>query len=143
MGRRDRVCSANTFALRYLLKHWNGLTVFLHDPKLLCSANTFASPRSGPRTAGPATHTPHHSVQAAVSPASSRSAGVSINLRKDLHGLTRTFSRPVQPAPNLRTHLARDIRDLRRILREAGYDLRRVNAQLQELIRQNKATGGF
>ena len=89
------------------------------------------------------THTPHHSVQAAVSDAGSRSAGISINLRKNLHQLTRTYRRPVQPAPNLRTHLARDVRDLRRILREVGHDPRRINMQLQELIRRNKAIGGL
>src|SRR5262249_605805 len=69
-----------------------------------------------------ATHTPHHVVQAAVSPAGSRGAGIAINLRKELHILTRTFRKPVAPARNRRTHLARDIRDLRGILRGAGYD---------------------
>lgn len=90
-----------------------------------------------------ATHTPHHVVQAAISNAGSRGAGVAINLRKDLHTVTRTFRKPVDPALNLRTHLARDIRDLRRILHEAHYDQATINRQLQELIRQNKALRGF
>ena len=90
-----------------------------------------------------ATHTPHHSVQAAVSNASSRGAGVSINLRKDLHEMTRTYRQAVEAAPNARTHLARDIRDLRKILSRAGYSQTTINAQLKELIRQNKALGGF
>ena len=89
------------------------------------------------------THTPHHIVQAAISNAGSRGAGVAINLRKDLHTLTRTFRRPVDLALNLRTHLARDICDLRRILHAAGYAQATINRQLQELIRQNKALGGF
>ena len=90
-----------------------------------------------------ATHTPHHVVQAAVSQAGSRGAGIAINLRKDLHMLTRTFRKPVAPAGNRRTHLARDIRDLRGILRAAGYDQATIHRQMQELIRQNKALGGF
>ena len=90
-----------------------------------------------------ATHTPHHVVQAAVSHAGSRGAGIAINLRKELHILTRTFRKPVAPASNLRTHLAWDIRDLRRILRGAGYDRATINRQMQELIRQNTALGGF
>jgi len=39
--------------------------------------------------------------------------------------------------------LARDIRDLRRILHAAGYAQATMNRQLQELIRQKKALGGF
>lgn len=89
------------------------------------------------------THTPHHVVQAAISNAGSRGAGVVINLRKDLHIVTRTFRRPVDPALNLRAHLARDIRDLRRILHAARYTQATMNRQLQELIRQNKVLGGF
>lgn len=44
---------------------------------------------------------------------------------------------------SLRDHLAADTRELRRILTDAGYDPAVINRQLQELIRQNKATGGF
>ena len=89
------------------------------------------------------THTPHHVVQAAISHAGSRGAGVAINLRKDLHTLTRTFRRPVDLALNLRTHVARDMRDVRRILHASGSAQATMNRQLQELIRQNKALGGF
>jgi hypothetical protein len=39
--------------------------------------------------------------------------------------------------------LAWDIRDLRRILHEVGYARATMNRQLQELIRPNKALGGF
>ena len=89
------------------------------------------------------TYTPHHVVQVAISHAGSRGAGIVINLRKDLHALTRTFRKPVDSTLNLRTHLARDIRDLRRILHTAGYDQATIHRQLQELMRQNKALGGF
>lgn len=88
------------------------------------------------------THTPHHVIQDALSQ-TTRARGVTINLRQDLHQLTRTFRRPVEPGLNLRTHLARDVMDLRRILRDAGYDPAVINRQLQELIRQNKALGGL
>jgi hypothetical protein len=90
-----------------------------------------------------ATHTPHHVVQAAVSLASSRGTGITVNLNKGLHAVTRTFRRPVDATLNLRTHLARDIRDLRGILSGAGYNRGVINRQLQELIRQNKGLGGF
>ena len=84
-----------------------------------------------------ATHVPHHVVQHAVSP-TSFGTSLTINLRKDLHEFTRTFRKPVENLPDLRTHLARDVRNLRNILREAGYDPAFVNKQLKELIRQNK-----
>jgi hypothetical protein len=59
-------------------------------------------------------------------------------MRKDLHELTRTFKNPNVDSLSLRTHLARDVRDVRRILQEAGYDATIVRTQLWELIRQNK-----
>jgi hypothetical protein len=63
----------------------------------------------------------------------------SLNLRKDLHELTRTYRNPnVDRGLSLRTHLARDVMDVRRILLDAGYDPRVVRKQLRELIRQNK-----
>ena len=98
--------------------------------------------RGNLRTGLNTSHTPHHIVQHAVSP-TTHGSGITINLRRDLHELTRTFGTRVEPAPNLRTHLARDIRDLRRILRNAGYDPKTINRQLRELIRQNKNLGGF
>jgi RHS repeat-associated protein len=84
-----------------------------------------------------ATHTPHHVVQNAVSPVST-GRGITINLEKGLHAQTRTFGRSPPPGLNQRQHLARDIRDLRNILRQAGYDRAVVNQQLTELIRQSK-----
>jgi hypothetical protein len=89
-----------------------------------------------------ATHTPHHVLQNAVSQ-TTHGRGITINLNKDLHALTRTFRRPVESGLSLRTHLARDVKDLRRILGDAGYDPAVINRQLQELIRQNKAVGGL
>src|SRR5262249_23311500 len=80
----------------------------------------------------------------ALPPASrGRVAACRAGKEKDLHTLTRTFRRPGGLALNLRTHLARDIRDLRRILHAAGYAHATMNRQLQELIRQNKTLGGF
>ena len=92
------------------------------------------------RAAGKTTsdHTPHHSVQDAVSPLT-HSRGVTINMRKDLHALTRTFRNPNVPELSLRSHLARDVQDIKGILRGAGYDSGTVRTQLRELIRQNKA----
>jgi hypothetical protein len=49
----------------------------------------------------------------------------------------------LEPASDQRTHLAKDIRDVRRILRESGYDQEEINRKLDELIRPNKALGGF
>jgi hypothetical protein len=88
------------------------------------------------------THTPHHSVQDAVS-STSHWTGVSINMRKDLHALTRTYSKPVEEGLSLRQHLYKDVWDVKNILTNAGYDRSVINAQLKELIRQNKAVGGF
>ena len=89
-----------------------------------------------------ATHTPHHSVQDAVS-GTSHSTGVSINLLKDLHALTRTFRKPVEEGLSLRQHLSKDVWDVKNILTNANYDRSVINAQLKELIRQNKPLGGF
>ena len=89
------------------------------------------------------THTPHHAVQDAISE-TSHGRGITINIRKDLHELTGTFrkTRDIDPT-DLRKNLAADVWELRNILRDAGYDRSTVNRQLQELIRQNKATGNF
>ncbi|WP_221400593.1 RHS repeat-associated core domain-containing protein [Apibacter mensalis] len=89
------------------------------------------------------THTPHHVVQNALSQ-TTHGKGITINLNKDLHELTRTYRVPVDKSiVGLRNNLAADIKDLKRILLDAGYDPKVVNRQLQELIRQNKALGGF
>ncbi|GAA3980261.1 hypothetical protein GCM10022407_26900 [Hymenobacter antarcticus] len=99
------------------------------------------------------THTPHHAVQNAVSP-SSRGSGPTINLKHDIHAKTATNGKPRRDVSgalkqnsnntnSLRVHLAADVRELRGLLKEAGYETKTVNAQLTELIRQNKATGNF
>jgi uncharacterized protein RhaS with RHS repeats len=89
------------------------------------------------------THTPHHSVQDAMSN-TSHGKGVTINLRKDLHEQTRTFKKPVDKSIiGLRDNLAADVKDLRKILKNAGYSQDVINAHLSELIKQNKAQGGF
>lgn len=58
--------------------------------------------------------------------------------------MTGTFrkTRDIDPT-DLRTNLAADVSELRNILKDAGYDRNTINRQLQELIRQNKATGDF
>lgn len=90
-----------------------------------------------------ATHTPHHAVQDAVSN-TSHGRGITINLNKDLHKMTRTFGNPnVEVGLTLRQHLGRDVTDIKNILSGAGYDRSVINTQLRELIAQNKALGGF
>jgi ribosomal 50S subunit-associated protein YjgA (DUF615 family) len=69
--------------------------------------------------------------------------GITINLRKELHEITRTFRKAVEKGLTPRQHLGKDIKDLRKILREAGYDPRLINQQLRELIRQNRKLGGL
>ena len=86
--------------------------------------------------------TPHHSLQDAVS-LTTHGRGITINLSQDLHALTRTFRQPVEQGLTLTQHLGRDVWDLRAILKNAGYDPKVINAQLQELIRQNRAIPGF
>jgi hypothetical protein len=73
----------------------------------------------------------------------SNGRGITINLNKELHELTRTFRTSVEEGLTLRQHLAHDVMDLRAILRDAGYDQSVTNRQLQELVRQNKAVPGF
>lgn len=88
-------------------------------------------------------HTPHHTVQNAISP-TTHGRGITINFRKDLHELTRTYKVPIDKSIlSLRDHLAADITDLNRILLDAGYDPQVINRQLSELIRQNKELGGL
>ena len=87
-----------------------------------------------------ATHTPHHVVQHAVSVTPSRYSGVTINIRKDLHRLTRTYGINADLGSDVR-NLAADVRDLRSILRNAGYDRPLVNQQMQRLIEFNRQVG--
>jgi hypothetical protein len=86
-----------------------------------------------------ATHTPHHVVQNAVSD-TSHSLGVTINMRKDLHQLTRSYGRNADLGNNV-SNLAADIWDLRTIFRGAGYDSSLVNQQMRALIDLNRKVG--
>ncbi|MEW6159489.1 MAG: RHS repeat-associated core domain-containing protein, partial [Verrucomicrobiota bacterium] len=88
-----------------------------------------------------ATHTPHHVVQDAVSE-TSRYGGATINLRRDLHQRTRTFGRTVDLGNN-RRNLAADLRNLRNILRDVGYDRSLVNQQMRLLIELNRQIGNI
>jgi RHS repeat-associated protein len=85
------------------------------------------------------THSPHHAVQNAVS-CTSHAEGATINLPKSIHTRTRTFRRNADLGNNIR-NLAADIRDLRNLLREAGYNRTFVNQQLQKLIELNREIG--
>ena len=87
------------------------------------------------------THTPHHAVQDAVSSVS-HGKGITINIRKDIHARTETYGSRRKGLTN-RQHLAADIAGLRVLLKEQGYSRSAINAQLNELIKQNKALGGF
>jgi hypothetical protein len=87
------------------------------------------------------THTPHHVVQDAVS-GTTTGRGITINIAKEIHRLTETYGK-MRNFTSLRQHLAADIRDLRALLRDFGYNRSVVNRQLQDLDRQNKALGGF
>lgn len=87
------------------------------------------------------THTPHHVVQDAVSSVS-HGKGVTINIRKDIHLQTETYGSLRKGLTN-RQNLAADISELRVLLKQEGYSRSVINAQLRELIKQNKALGGF
>ena len=50
-------------------------------------------------------------------------------MRKDLHELTWTYKKPVTPGLTNRQYLARDIKELRGILRNARYDREVINRQ--------------
>ena len=76
-------------------------------------SSTYANGKTGLN----ATHTPHH----AVSP-TTKCKGITINLRKYLHALTWTFRRAFVRGLTKEQYLARDIKDLRKILTNAGYD---------------------
>ena len=70
----------------------------------------------------------------------SHGKGVTINLDRDLHELTATM-RAKRPLGSSREHLAAGVRELRSILRDAGYNPAVINRQIQELVRQNKERG--
>jgi hypothetical protein len=86
-----------------------------------------------------ATHTPHHAVQDAVSKVS-RDRGATINLRRDLHDLTRSKNRNADLGNNV-SNLAADVWDIRNILRNAGYNRALVNQQMKALIQLNRELG--
>ncbi len=83
------------------------------------------------------THTPHHAIQNAVSP-TTHGRGITINIRKDLHEKTWTYRRPLVKGLTKEQYLERDVKDLRTILKDAGYKRSVINRQLSELIRQNR-----
>jgi len=82
----------------------------------------------------------HHAVQNAVSRVS-KYKGITITLKETFHKRTRTYGKKIENE-TLHENLARDVMDIK-ILTEAGYDRKLINQQLKELIRQNKAIGGF
>jgi RHS repeat-associated protein len=88
------------------------------------------------------THTPHHVVQNAATVSTTHGRGITINILKDLHELTWTFGRNADLGCNYR-NLAMDIRNLRKILGNAGYDRSTVNQQMKELIRLNREVGNI
>ena len=87
------------------------------------------------------THTPHHAVQNAVSQ-TTHGKGITININKDIHELTGTM-RSVRDLANPRQHLAADLRELRNLFKDAGYNRSVVNRQLWELSKRNQSMGGF
>lgn len=103
-----------------------------------------SSYRANVRTGLNKTHTPHHATQDAINKSNdiSHSSGITINMRKDLHGKTRTYRKPMDKS--LETpmeHLLADIDDIREILLNANYDAEFVNEQLEELKKQNIDSG--
>ncbi len=103
---------------------------------------SYSSSRRGNKKTGlNKDYTPHHVVQNAESSVS-HGKGITINIPKSLHKETETFCKRRKRASK-RDHLAADIKELRKLLTKNGYDRKVVNRQLRELIRQNKALGGF
>lgn len=99
---------------------------------------TYNQVRSGNIKGGlNATHTPHHAIQDAASP-TTHGRGITINLRKGLHEETWTYRKPLVKGLIDRQYLGRDAKDIRGILRRAGYNRETINRQVRELIRQNK-----
>ena len=89
-------------------------------------------------TGAATTHTAHHAVADAISPVKT-AEGITINIQKRLHELTRTYKRnPVRgKAYDTMQQLEHDVEDLRRILKNDGYDLDTIERALNELVRQN------
>ena len=157
-------CNAGTYISQDPISIAGGLNVYayVHDSNTLTDifglspeiplagagkdlfVGTYNQVRAGNIKSGlNSTHTPHHVVQDALSQ-TTHGKGITINLRKDLHELTRTYRVPIDKSiVGLRNNLAADVKDVKNILLNAGYDPKVVNRQLQELIRQNKALGGF
>jgi hypothetical protein len=89
---------------------------------------------------------PHHAIHDAVNSGlgrASRRRGITINLPRDIHRATETYSRPARVLPSVRHHMAADVRELRNLLGGNGYGRSGGNQQLMELIRQSKALGGL
>ena len=89
-----------------------------------------------------ATHTPHHAVQDAISSVST-GKGITINIKQSIHPSTESYKSVRNGLIGNRQHLAADIAELRVLLRNEGYSRSVINAQLNELIKQNKSLGGF
>ena len=98
----------------------------------------------------------HHATQKALNElfGIAKNDGIAIMLPKRLHKKTWTYGfkgrrafKELMNNPNItnkrRAALARDIWDLRKILKEDGYDWKEVNAILKDLIAQNKKLGGI
>ena len=88
------------------------------------------------------THSAHHVLQNAISRVS-MDRGITINLIKELHEITRTFRKAVEKGLTPQTASRKRHKRSAKILREAGYDRRLINQQLRELIRQNRKLGGL
>jgi hypothetical protein len=88
------------------------------------------------------THVPHHVVQDAVS-GTSTGKGITILIPKRIHNALSTTRKAARKGLSLRRHLAADVKELRNALRSNGYNRSIVNRQLREVIRRNKAIGGF
>jgi RHS repeat-associated protein len=125
-----------------------GTSVLRHGPELAKAGEDLfvgtynASRRASIKSGLNKTHTPHHAVQDAVSD-TSHGKGVTINLRKDIHRDTATNGKPARKLSSKRSHLAADVGELRNLLKQNNYQRPVRNRQLQELVRQNKAAGGF
>jgi hypothetical protein len=76
-----------------------------------------------------------------VESATSHGKGPTINIRKSIHEATETMRSRRPSSLTKRQHMAADVRELRRLLLDEGYDPSLVNQSLQELVRQNRLTG--
>ena len=107
---------------------------------------TYGAAKYGLRKTGRlADYTPHHAVQDAINRSSgiTHSRGITITLKRSIHANLETTGVAARDLATRRQHLAADMKELRNVLGQNGYNRSVVNRQLQELSRQNKALGGF